>query len=159
MIVKKLEWYNEEATKLFAMALARSPLIGQAYIELIGELGSGKTTFVRHLFQALGVIERVKSPTYAVVESYRLPNLDIWHFDFYRFDDPQEWEDAGFRDIFSTSGLKISEWPENAQGFLPTADLMIKISFITETSRSVTIQENTALGSDLISPLMLNSNE
>jgi hypothetical protein len=49
--------------------------------------------------------------------------LAIWHFDFYRFNDPREWEDAGFRDIFASPGLKLAEWPEKAAGMLPVADL------------------------------------
>jgi tRNA threonylcarbamoyladenosine biosynthesis protein TsaE len=60
---------------------------------------------VRHLLRALGVPGRIKSPTYAVVEPYELPGLaplSIRHFDFYRFNDPREWEDAGFRDIFAS---------------------------------------------------------
>ena len=95
--------------------LAAHPAIANAFIELHGELGAGKTTLVRHLLRALGVQGRIKSPTYAVVEPYELPTLStIWHFDFYRFNDPREWEDAGFRDIFAGPGLKLAEWPEKA---------------------------------------------
>jgi hypothetical protein len=82
-----------------------------AFIELHGDLGAGKTTLVRHLLRALGVQGRVKSPTYAVVEPHEVPGLAIWHFDFYRFTDPREWEDAGFRDVFASPGLKLAEWP------------------------------------------------
>jgi tRNA threonylcarbamoyladenosine biosynthesis protein TsaE len=97
------------------------------YIELHGTLGAGKTTFTRHLLRALGVEGRIKSPSYAVVEPHEVPGLNIQHFDFYRFNDPQEWEDAGFRDLFAAPGLKIAEWPEKAQGLLPLADLRIHI--------------------------------
>ena len=97
---------------MFAQALARQPVLRDCYVELRGELGAGKTTLVRHVLQALGVTGRIKSPTYAVLEPYELANtplgpepLQIWHFDFYRFNDPREWEDAGFRDIFSSVGL------------------------------------------------------
>ncbi len=75
------------------------PALRDAFIELHGPLGAGKTTFVRHLLHALGVAGRIKSPTYAVVEPYAVDGLAISHFDFYRFDDPREWEDAGFRDV------------------------------------------------------------
>jgi tRNA threonylcarbamoyladenosine biosynthesis protein TsaE len=54
--------------------------------------------------------------------------FDIAHFDFYRFDDPQEWEDAGFRDVFARPGLKLVEWPEKAAGLLPACDLRITIA-------------------------------
>ena len=102
-----MHWANEAACEAWARQLAGKPGTTQAYIELVGPLGAGKTTFVRHLLHALGVPGRVKSPTYAVLEPYRVEPLalDIWHFDFYRFDDPQEFEDAGFRDVFASPGL------------------------------------------------------
>jgi tRNA threonylcarbamoyladenosine biosynthesis protein TsaE len=90
---------------------------------LYGDLGAGKTTFVRHLLHALGVTGRIKSPTYAVVEPYSVAAGEVWHFDFYRFSDPREWEDAGFRDIFASVGLKLCEWPQNAAGVMPTPTL------------------------------------
>ena len=61
----------------------------------------------------------MKSPTYAVMEPYELEDGMVWHFDFYRFNDAQEWEDAGFRDVFASRGLKLAEWPEKAEGLLP----------------------------------------
>jgi tRNA threonylcarbamoyladenosine biosynthesis protein TsaE len=74
----------------------------------------------------------------------------VWHFDFYRFDDPREWEDAGFRDIFAGPGLKIAEWPDKAAGLLPRADLDIHITVLDEDSRAVTLQANTARGAELL---------
>ena len=91
---------------------------------------------------------RIKSPTYAVVEPYELPGLNIWHFDFYRFADPREWEDAGFRDIFASPGLKLSEWPEKAGAALPEPDLDIYIAVPTpeawEAERSAQVKEEPA---------------
>jgi len=98
------------------------------------------------LLHALGVSGRIKSPTYAVVESYALPDLNIWHFDFYRFNDPAEWEDAGFRDIFSSSGLKLAEWPEKAVEFTPKADLVINIGAQTDVTRLITLVAQTPVG-------------
>ena len=124
-------WPDEAACAHSARALARHADLADAYIELHGPLGAGKTTFVRHLLHALGVEGRVKSPTYAVMEPYELTRdgapFAIWHFDFYRFNDPQEWEDAGFRDQFASRGLKLAEWPERAGSLLPAADLRIHI--------------------------------
>ncbi|MCB2023112.1 MAG: tRNA (adenosine(37)-N6)-threonylcarbamoyltransferase complex ATPase subunit type 1 TsaE [Burkholderiaceae bacterium] len=126
-------WADEAACAATARTLAQCAAVREAVIELRGPLGAGKTTFVRHLLHALGVTGRVKSPTYAVLEAYELSESPragpIWHFDFYRFNDPQEWEDAGFRDIYAGAGLKIAEWPEKAEGLLPAPDLRIEIDF------------------------------
>jgi tRNA threonylcarbamoyladenosine biosynthesis protein TsaE len=149
-IVKTLAWNDEQATQSFAAALALQPALGHAFIELRGDLGAGKTTLVRHLLHALGVTGRVKSPTYAVVEPYELPGLAIWHFDFYRFHDPSEWRDAGFRDIFASPGLKLAEWPDKAAGFLPRADLVIELELLDETSRRATLRAQSAVGRELL---------
>lgn len=149
-IVKSLRWRDESATRLFAAQLARHPELAQAFVTLHGDLGAGKTTLVRHLLHALGVTGRVKSPTYAVVEPYELPRLAIWHFDFYRFADPREWEEAGFRDIFASSGLKLAEWPDKAAGLLPMADLDIAITADLDGMRQVKLTALTATGVALV---------
>ena len=155
-IVKRIAWPDETATQAFASALASRPAIAHALIELHGDLGAGKTTFARHLLAALGVQGRIKSPTYAVVESYALATsslnqpLDIWHFDFYRFNDPDEWEEAGFRDIFGAPGLKLVEWPEKAAGHLPKPDLLLAIELQADDSRTVTLTAHTTNGAELI---------
>ena len=156
LIVKNIAWQHELDTAAFAQALSRHPVIGQALIELQGDLGSGKTTFVRHLLHALGVQGRIKSPTYAVVESYTLEapaansGLNIWHFDFYRFNDPREWEEAGFRDIFASPGLKLVEWPEKAGDHLPQPDLVLAIEVLADESRTVQLTAHTAIGAELL---------
>lgn len=123
-------------------------------IELRGPLGAGKTTFVRHLLRALGVEARVKSPSYALAECYRLAGFDAWHFDFYRFEDPHEWEDAGFRDIFASPGLKLVEWPERAEELLPPADLHLLL-IPAANSRSVTVDALTSCGCVLLRALCI----
>lgn len=149
-IVKTLHWPDEAATQAFANALAAQAGLRQAFIELHGELGAGKTTLVRHLLRALGVTGRIKSPTYAVVEPYELASLAIWHFDFYRFQDPREVDDAGFRDIFASPGLKLAEWPQKAAGYLPRADLVIELEVLADESRQVTLRAQTGLGQTLL---------
>ena len=152
-----LTWPTEDATRVFAQCLAANPVLHNAFVELRGDLGAGKTTLVRHLLRALGVQGRIKSPTYAVVEPYALPSaagpdsedFNIWHIDFYRFSDPREWTDAGFRDIFANPGLKLAEWPQNAGGQLPEADLVIELAMQDDESRSVTITAHTAVGRQL----------
>ena len=124
-----------------------------AFVELEGPLGAGKTTFVRHLLHALGVEGRIKSPTYAVVETYELDALAISHFDFYRFDDPQEWEDAGLRDLFGAPGLKLVEWAEKAEPLLPVPDLRVTITPHDGTIRGVRFDAMTPLGLQLLDNL------
>jgi len=139
-------WPDEAATQQFAQTLAQR-LCAQGLdgcIFLSGDLGAGKTTWVRHLLSALGVHGRIKSPTYAVVEPYHVSAGDLWHFDFYRFSDPREWEDAGFRDIFASPGLKLCEWPARAQGLLPVTDLALHIEVDVEERRTVHLQAHTA---------------
>jgi tRNA threonylcarbamoyladenosine biosynthesis protein TsaE len=73
----------------------------------------------------------------------------IWHFDFYRFDDPREWEDAGFRDVFDQPGLKLAEWPEKAAGLLPAADLTLHLTVDPDGSRSVRVDPGSDIGREL----------
>ena len=124
--------------------------MSDAFIELHGELGAGKTTFVRHLLRALGVQGRIKSPTYAVVEPYTLPGLEISHFDFYRFEDAREWADAGFRELFAAPGLKLAEWPHKAAGMLPTPDLRLHIEPLDDDARAVVAEALTPRGVALL---------
>jgi tRNA threonylcarbamoyladenosine biosynthesis protein TsaE len=147
-------WPDEAACQAWAESLAALPGIADCLIELHGPLGAGKTTFVRHLLRALGITGRIKSPTYAVMEPYTLPGGgDAAHFDFYRFGDPREWVDAGFRDVFARPGLKIAEWPEKAGGLLPRPDLRLAIEPLDEHTRRVQVQAATAHGQALLAGL------
>ena len=160
LIVKSIVWATEADTQAFAEALAgklRTAMpAGNALIQLHGDLGTGKTTLARHLLKALGVSGRIKSPTYAVVEPYSVTGtapgdaLAIWHFDFYRFNDPNEWEEAGFRDIFASPGLKLIEWPEKAGQHLPPADLDIHIQLLANEARAVVLTAYTFAGAALL---------
>ena len=152
-IVETRVLHDESDTQALAAALAARPAIRNACLELHGELGAGKTTLVRHLLRALGVQGRIKSPTYAVVEPYEVAGLAIWHFDFYRFGDPREWEDAGFRDVFASPGLKLAEWPLKAAGLLPVADLVIELQVQPDASRRATLTARTAAGAALLQGL------
>ena len=147
---RTLTWPAEANCAASAHALAVMPGIGNALIELHGTLGAGKTTFARHLLGALGVKGRVKSPTYTLMESYEVQDLSVGHFDFYRLNDPQEFEDAGFREVFANPGLKLVEWPEKAAGLLPLADLVISINFTADDQRLVSFAAQTELGLGLL---------
>lgn len=145
-----MHWASEADCRATAHALARRPALRDAFVELHGTLGAGKTTFARHLLQALGVQGRIKSPTYAVLESYEVDGLALSHFDFYRFKDPQEFEDAGFRDVFAGPGLKLAEWPEQAEGLLPGPDLRVELIALEGDERRVTFTACTPLGLELL---------
>ncbi|MDQ6629599.1 MAG: tRNA (adenosine(37)-N6)-threonylcarbamoyltransferase complex ATPase subunit type 1 TsaE [Pseudomonadota bacterium] len=152
---RQLRWPDEAACAGTATALAARRGLADAFIELHGPLGAGKTTFVRHLLQRLGVAGTVKSPTYALLEPYVADaasgRFDIAHFDFYRFDDPGEWEDAGFRDVFAKPGLKLVEWPDKAAAVLPRCDLRIEIvPDEPGTARDVRLDAMTARGRSLL---------
>ena len=147
---RDLAWRDEADCAAFARQLAGRSALRDAYVELRGELGAGKTTFVRHLLQALGVQGRIKSPTYTVLEPYALPGLAISHFDFYRFTDAREWEDAGFREAFAAPGLKLAEWPQKAEAVLPTPDLRIELEIVDDRRRRVRLQASTPRGLELL---------
>ena len=146
-----LLWQDEADTAAFAQRMAQLPALRNAFIALQGDLGAGKTTLVRHLLRALGVQGRIKSPTYAVVEPHEgAEGLQAWHFDFYRFSDPREWEDAGFRDIFASPGLKLAEWPDKAAAMLPTPDLVLRLDVTADDTRTVHLHAGTAAGQALL---------
>ena len=114
-------------------------------VYLRGDLGAGKTTLVRGLVRALGHQGPVRSPTYALVEVYELSRLHLHHFDFYRFRDPREWIDAGFRESFDGRNVTVIEWPEKAGTWLPSADLEIQLDF-ADTGREATLVSHSLAG-------------
>ncbi|MCI6530062.1 MAG: tRNA (adenosine(37)-N6)-threonylcarbamoyltransferase complex ATPase subunit type 1 TsaE [Mesosutterella sp.] len=101
-------------------------------LRLDGTLGAGKTTLTRAMLRALGITGRVKSPTFTLVETYDAPFFTVHHFDFYRFESPEEFDDAGFRDLFGPGKLTVCEWSEKALPFLPAPDLTISLSLFKD---------------------------
>jgi tRNA threonylcarbamoyladenosine biosynthesis protein TsaE len=95
---------------------------------LHGELGTGKTTLVRGLLRALGFQGRVKSPTYSLVELYVVSRLHLYHFDFYRFIDPEELSDAGLSEYFAGDGVCVVEWPDKAGDAIPPPDIELTLT-------------------------------
>jgi tRNA threonylcarbamoyladenosine biosynthesis protein TsaE len=143
-------WTTESECAAFAESLAQKPALRDAFIALEGPLGAGKTTFARHLLRALGASGRIKSPSYALLEPYELPSTQASHLDFYRFDDPREWIDAGLREVFAAPGLKLVEWPDKAGSLLPLPDLQLQIEPHDDGSREVAVHAFTARGVELL---------
>jgi tRNA threonylcarbamoyladenosine biosynthesis protein TsaE len=110
-----------------------------------GELGSGKSTLIRGLLRGLGVRDRVKSPTYTLVELYNVSRLNLYHFDFYRFLDEHEFADAGLAEYFEGDGVCLVEWPERAGGLLPQPDLELTLGY-SGAGREVIARAHTASG-------------
>lgn len=123
-------------------------------LRLNGNLGAGKTTFTRAFLRALNFTGRVKSPTFELVEDYDVaPGVVLHHFDFYRFEEPTEFEDAGFRDLFGAGQIVFSEWSEKAEPYLPEADLEINLTLNDALSRTAEIAALTEFGSLLLKDL------
>ena len=122
----KLLLVDESATDALGASMAPLLVPGMV-IFLRGDLGTGKTSLARAMLRALGYEGRVKSPTYTLLELYTVSRLHLYHFDFYRFHDPREWAEAGFRDHFCADNICLVEWPEKAEGFLPAADLTLHL--------------------------------
>jgi tRNA threonylcarbamoyladenosine biosynthesis protein TsaE len=124
-----LKLQNLDETKELAESIARccaqteSPCV----IYLIGDLGVGKTTFAQFFIRFFG-FEKVKSPTYTLVETYQNDKADIHHFDCYRLSDPEELEYIGIRDYLKSNTLQLIEWPELGRGSIAKADISIKLS-------------------------------
>ncbi len=115
-------------------------------IGLSGDLGAGKTSLVRAMLRTLGVTGPVKSPTFALLEPYVVSSLDFYHFDFYRFADPLEFDAAGFRELFGPGAVCVIEWPERAGGLAPTPDLALTLKVEEEGGRRVHLAAHSELG-------------
>lgn len=143
---------DEAATRAFATRAAAA-LNGGLVIYLHGDLGAGKSTFARGLLQALGVRERIKSPTYSLVESYPLPARTAWHLDLYRIADPGELEWLGLEALGDPSALVLVEWPERGHGGLPAADVDLQLDYAGE-GRRARLSTRSARGEAWANPLL-----
>jgi tRNA threonylcarbamoyladenosine biosynthesis protein TsaE len=129
---------STEATERFGAALWHL-LPPKCLVFLHGDLGAGKTTLVRGFLQAAGHAGAVKSPTYTLVEEYRIGGRKIYHFDLYRLADPEELEWIGIRDYLDDEAICIVEWPEMGEGMLPKADVSIRLS-VQDAGRLIEVE-------------------
>jgi tRNA threonylcarbamoyladenosine biosynthesis protein TsaE len=126
-------------------------------IYLEGDLGAGKTTLVRGLLRGLGYREKVKSPTYTLVEEHHVGGLDLFHFDFYRFTRPEEYLDAGLDEYFAGAGICLVEWPGNAAPYLAPADLTVSLAGDGAEGRTAVVIAHDARGEACLTTLSTNS--
>jgi tRNA threonylcarbamoyladenosine biosynthesis protein TsaE len=143
---------TEAAGGRLASTLSRGMIVS-----LSGELGTGKTTLVRGCLRALGWQGRVKSPTYTLVEHYPFSSIYFYHFDFYRFADPSEWETAGLAEAFRRDSVCLVEWPERVGARLPAADLALELAYAARDDgrgRDLALHARTEAGERCLSAIV-----
>lgn len=138
---------DEPATLAFGTKLAKA-CPSNCTIFLEGDLGAGKTTLVRGFLRELGYTDKVKSPTYTLVEVYELTQQTVFHFDFYRLNDPEELEQIGIRDYFAQAAIRLIEWAERGKNVLPVADLTCYIR-VSGSGREIKITSNNDCGNKI----------
>ncbi|NOL49525.1 tRNA (adenosine(37)-N6)-threonylcarbamoyltransferase complex ATPase subunit type 1 TsaE [Pelistega europaea] len=161
---------NEAATEALAQAMAspisselsssygqKHGLASSYHLHLQGDLGAGKTAFCRAFLRALGVTGRIKSPTYTLVETYKVSRLYLYHFDFYRFNESTEWQEAGFREHLLENAVVLIEWPEKADKSLPQPDVLLQLHY-HQTGRIAELHAYTDKGMAWIAQLKNQQN-
>ncbi|HET7267636.1 MAG TPA: tRNA (adenosine(37)-N6)-threonylcarbamoyltransferase complex ATPase subunit type 1 TsaE [Oleiagrimonas sp.] len=142
---------DEAATQALGARMA-DVLDGGLVVYLDGDLGAGKTSFARALLRRLGVGERIKSPTYSLVESYPLTRGRAWHLDLYRIADPGELEWLGLDALAEPNALVLVEWPQHGAGALPMADLIVHLAHAGD-GRSAGFEALSQRGHELLERL------
>jgi tRNA threonylcarbamoyladenosine biosynthesis protein TsaE len=122
----ELKIFSLKDTENFANLLAKV-IIKNMVISFVGDLGAGKTTIIRNILKNMGISGSIKSPTFTIVEPYYVNDINIYHFDLYRFDDESSWYDLGFDDYFINNYLCFIEWAEKAKRAIPKIDITIQI--------------------------------
>ncbi len=136
-----------------ARALQATPAEESLLVTLSGELGAGKTTLVGGLLAELGHVGAVRSPTYTLLEPYRLRGRDIAHCDLYRLRHPDELDDLGLRDLQVAGSVLLVEWPEKAEGRLQAADLALTFDYAGPDARKLVVTAHSPAGQAVLSRL------
>jgi len=131
---------NIEVNSLKELSSAAEELLNFAGKEKIfvfeGEMGAGKTTFIKALCEKLGVTDLVNSPTFSIVNEYHAADSIIYHFDFYRIKNLQEAFDIGYEEYFYSGNLCLIEWPELVQELLPASYVKVEIMTLSPDKRA-----------------------
>jgi tRNA threonylcarbamoyladenosine biosynthesis protein TsaE len=130
---------SEEETSRIAKDFADQLKIGDV-VALKGELGSGKTFFVKEIAEELGFDGYVSSPTFTILNIYEASTY-LYHFDFYRLKNVDEIEKIGFSDLLMEEGIFFIEWPEKAEELLPEEYFEVRIDIVNATQRKISIKK------------------
>ena len=142
------ELADESASEALAAQLSIG-LISPLVLTFSGEIGAGKTTFIRAMLRALGIKSAIKSPTFSLIESYDCQHLQIHHFDLYRIHDEVELDYIGFLDYFKDAAVCCIEWPERVPTVMSLVDLKFSLA-LSGAGRIIQIQANSPLGETLM---------
>lgn len=126
-------------------------------VRLFGDVGAGKTTLVRAFLRAFNFKGAVKSPTFTLVESYELQSaqIEVHHFDCYRFESAEEFEEAGFIEYFDAQTVTFVEWANLAEPYVPAADLEIFLAH-EGLGRKARLQARSSLGSEILKSVAMS---
>ncbi len=139
----KLEIVTNDANETieFGKSIARA-LEARAVLRLVGDLGAGKTTLVKGIAMGLGFRENVTSPTFTLLNEYLGEEKSLFHFDFYRIEDPSELEELGFEGYFpAPDGITVVEWAERALWILPKEFYQITIHKVDDEKRKIVFEK------------------
>ena len=137
-----MSFFSYDKSQLDEVALQLLQEAGEEKVWVFkGQMGAGKTTLIKSLAKALQVTDPVSSPTFGIVNEYQTySNGPIFHFDFYRLEDPMEALDIGIEEYFYSENYCWLEWAENIANFLPDQYFLIKIEILSITERNLTLQ-------------------
>ena len=135
IIYTKNELETEQAGAEFA-----SKLPGGSVVAFLGDLGAGKTAFVRGMARGMGITSRVNSPTFTIVNEY-IGERELYHFDMYRLGSSDELFDIGWEDYLSRGGVCAVEWSENVSDAFEGNEIVVKIEKLSATERKISIGE------------------
>lgn len=144
------------ATEILGRALAAElpdTAAAGAVVYLQGDLGTGKTTTARSMLHSLGVVGKVRSPTYTLIDTYLLPRVACVHIDLYRVQSLAEVEELGIRDLAGPGSLLLIEWPEKGEGVIPLADLILALDYAGE-ARQVMVTPGSSFGESWVGKLL-----
>ena len=131
-----------ENTKKLAYKFANLVKDEGCFVNLFGEIGAGKTAFVKLVAEALGIKEKVTSPSFVILNEYHSASIPVYHFDLYRLEYPEQLYDIGYEEYLYSDGISIIEWPSNMDYLYPEKYILIKIECIDDTTREITVSTN-----------------